>query len=90
MKNVVDLEGLKALAGKSILDDSQLAKLFGIHIRTLKRRVKQGDFPKPFKLGAKSYWRPNDILEHIDKLANHAQSSSERISDTISSFLPKE
>lgn len=59
--------------GKLVLRKSDIMKMLSISESTLKRKVKSGDLPKPFKVGkntSANLWRANDLQRFFDSKAN--------------------
>lgn len=52
--------------------------MLSISESTLKRKVKSGDLPKPFKVGkntSANLWRANDLQRFFDSKANQTTNS---------------
>lgn len=49
-----------------LLDVKQVATLFHIGVRSVWRRVKEPDFPKPIAIGKLKRWRKCDIDRWLD------------------------
>jgi predicted DNA-binding transcriptional regulator AlpA len=52
-----------------LLSDNAAAALLGISRATFWRRVSDGTFPRPVKIGAATRWRRADLLAAVDRLS---------------------
>lgn len=52
-----------------LVNVAQLAAATGMNPRSIWRRVKSGDLPKPFRFGGRAVWREADIESVIRKAA---------------------
>ena len=52
-----------------LLSDNAAAALLGISRATFWRRVQDGTFPQPVKIGAATRWRRSELLTAIEALA---------------------
>ena len=50
----------------------QVCKIMGCSINTLKKRIKQGVYPKPIKNNMRFGFNPNDIIKFFEKSKNRA------------------
>ena len=56
-------------AAALLLSDHTAAALLGISRATFWRRVKDGTFPRPVKIGGATRWRRADLLAAVDRLS---------------------
>jgi excisionase family DNA binding protein len=47
---------------------SELARQLGVSTRTVDKLVRQGRLPRPFRLGAKSVFRAEQVLAALERL----------------------
>ena len=52
-----------------LLTVDDLAELFRVRVETIDGWVKAGRLPRPIRPGHRRYWRPEDIQDHLAKLA---------------------
>ena len=52
-----------------LLSDNSAASLLGISRATFWRRVADGTFPKPLKIGGVTRWRRDELLAAIERSA---------------------
>jgi len=50
----------------------EVAALVGIGQRTVWKFVRSGDFPKPFKIGSRTFWKRRDIELFIESAGSMA------------------
>jgi predicted DNA-binding transcriptional regulator AlpA len=50
-----------------LIRDIDAAEIIGCSRATFWRRVNDGTFPRPIKIGGISRWRPSDITDVIDR-----------------------
>jgi prophage regulatory protein len=50
-----------------LLSDQSAAAMMGVSRATLWRRVNLGEWPRPIKLGGRTLWRRDELLEVIEK-----------------------
>lgn len=55
-----------------LLSDNAAAAMLSISRATFWRRVKDGTFPKPIRLGGATRWRRESLLAVVDDLASEA------------------
>ena len=55
-----------------LVSDNAAAALLGISRATFWRRVKDGTFPQPVKIGAATRWRRDALLAAVDTLSADA------------------
>ncbi|EJF87633.1 hypothetical protein ME1_01002 [Bartonella vinsonii subsp. arupensis OK-94-513] len=55
---------------ETLLTTRESAKMLGISVTTLWRRVADGTVPKPLKIGALSRWLASDLHDVIEKAKN--------------------
>ena len=55
-----------------LLSDNAAAALLGISRATFWRRVKDGTFPQPVKIGGATRWRRAELLAAVDRLSADA------------------
>jgi len=48
-----------------ILDERQVATIFGVTTKTLRRWIARGVAPPHYKLGRKRFWRREAIIQHM-------------------------
>ena len=60
-------DGSEAIA--YLMADHTAAAFLGISRATFWRRVKDGTFPAPVKIGGATRWRRSDLLAAIDRLS---------------------
>jgi len=51
-----------------LLTYKQVARRFGIHRRTLERRISSGEFPHPMKIGGCSRFTEDDVVAYMQRL----------------------
>ncbi|UNE53758.1 helix-turn-helix transcriptional regulator [Bartonella machadoae] len=61
---------------KGLLTTRESAKLLGISVTTLWRRVADGTVPKPLKIGALSRWLASDLHDVIEKAKNQRSNNA--------------
>jgi predicted DNA-binding transcriptional regulator AlpA len=50
-----------------LLSDVQAGSLLGVSRGTIWRRVKEGSLPKPIKLGGRTLWRRDELVDAIER-----------------------
>lgn len=63
---------------KFILRKHDIMEMLSISESTLKRKIKSGDLPQPFKLGkntSDNLWRASDLQHFFDSKANQTTNS---------------
>ncbi len=72
------VETLAELPAKAILDENQLATIFGVRPRTVRRMVSRFELPPPIKLAGRSVWLVGKVLTHIETAADKAAEEAVR------------
>ena len=49
---------------EKLVNSQQLSEHYGVHMKTLLRRIKAGTVPKPIKVGNRNYWPEKAIAEY--------------------------
>jgi predicted DNA-binding transcriptional regulator AlpA len=79
---------LGRLPAGTILDERELARLFGCCRASVKRAVARGELPEPVRMFGRPCWTAGRILEHVaDRLAA-AQKEAEREAARLSRLSP--
>lgn len=61
---------MNAICPPVLLSDNSAATLLGISRATFWRRVKDGTFPQPIRIGGVTRWRRQALLDAIDRAAS--------------------
>lgn len=56
-----------------LLSDNAAAAWLGISRATFRRRVKDGTFPKPVKIGAATRWKTADLIDAVDRASSGSE-----------------
>lgn len=55
-----------------IFSEADVAKFFGVSVRTLRNRRQAGDAPKAFRVGRTVMFRLSDVREYVEECAKQA------------------
>ncbi|MHC4663543.1 MAG: helix-turn-helix transcriptional regulator [Planctomycetota bacterium] len=82
------IDDLATLPGKSLIDEKALASALKVTPRTIRRMVSRNEIPPPTRLGGRSCWMVEKILEHFAARADKAAKEAERQARRISQLSP--
>lgn len=63
------------MSSSVLIDDKAVAEMFGISRPTVWRRVSDGEFPRPIKIGGSTRWR-KDEMEAVIERASEARGAA--------------
>jgi len=58
-----------------LLSDNAAAGMLGVSRATFWRRVKDGTFPKPVRIGGVTRWRHDKLMEAIERLSDDGEAA---------------
>ena len=53
---------------RQLLSIKEVAEMVGFSPATIYRRLSEGEFPRPVKVGNKTLWKRQSILDWVDEL----------------------
>ena len=63
-----------------VIDITELARLLGLHTKTIRRMVQRGELPRGATLGGKRQWRVGTLLSYLrDRFEREAQFSARMV-----------
>ena len=58
----------RANVERQLLSIKEVAEMVGFSPATIYRRLSEGEFPRPVKVGNKTLWKRQSILDWVDEL----------------------
>ncbi len=66
-------------AASRLIDIDEVAEMLAVSARTVRRRVDDGELPRPIYVGRLAKWRVADIEEYIERKFQEANSATGNI-----------
>ena len=79
---------LAELPQKTLLDETQLARMLHVTRRTVRRMVSRGELPPPIRLAGRSVWLAGNILKHFEAAAERAEREAEQEARRLEGYDP--
>lgn len=88
LRSVGIVEELGRLGASAIITEEGVARLFNRHLTSVKRAVRRGELPPPYRLFGKNSWTVRILVRHIEEHLEQAARDAENLAAKVRELSP--
>jgi len=72
----------------TLIDENSMAKIFGVHSKTIQRMVTRHELPPPMRILGRHMWITGRVLDWFNNMAEKAEKDAKRLQEKLRKLNP--